>query len=528
MNDKKRTLIIHPILFAPYMVLYLYAHNISQVMVKDIPLPLMLVVVVALVSWVVLGKVIGNYKKSGVFVSTGTVLFFSFGHIHDLVKGWTIFGMSAGSDALLVPVYAIIALALLAFILFRKKSFDLTNSLLNVMSAALVIMSLSSIVIYQIKAPAAERALETAKLEGVDLTAFNQQATKPDVYCIILDGYGSDEVLDSIFHYDNTPFLDSLKQLGFQVPERAFSNYNQTVLALASILDMSLLDHLSENPGENSSDYTIPIGLIKNGKVWRTFRALGYNLNLIRSGWGPTDVNQFIDEASESTRGNEFISMLAHTTIYPVIRRNMKSVGDSMDERLRRHKLQTFVNIEAIPSKPSPNFTLAHIISPHPPYLFGKNGELVDPGEFSLDRAEGNINWLPAEKYVDQTQFLNSKVLHTVRQLIRQSAIEPIILIVGDHGPATLADWNNPSDLFLHERMEILFALKIPGAKDSLPELVSSTNSFGYIFNEQFDAKMDILPDIIHHCTFLNPYRHFDVSERLMGGSVADSVKKQQ
>lgn len=525
-NITKRTIILHPIFFAAFIVLFLYSHNISQVLITDVPLPLVLIVATAVIAWIALGRILKNYKNAAVFVSAGTILFFSYGHIHDFIRHWTLGGVRIGQDRWLLPVYALVSVAVLILILKRKRTFTLLTNVLNTTSILLVLLSAGNIVYYHLFAPKSKNNDPVAVSQDVDMSMFNREAAKPDVYFIILDGYAADETLESRYHYDNTPFLDSLRELGFQVPAKAFTNYNQTVLALASIMDMDYVDHLQKNPGEESSDYTIPISLIKNGRVWRIFRSLGYHLNLIRSGWGPTDVNKFIGKATESRRGNEFLAMIARTTVYPIIRRNLKVVGSRMDDRQRAHKLQTFEQLKAIPGKPGANFTLAHIVSPHPPYLFGPKGESVQPADFILERSMGNISWTPPEQYIGQLQFVNLKVLETIREVIGKSEIQPVILILADHGPATLADWETPSDQFLNERHGILYALRLPGASVDESTVATSVNSFRYVFNYLFDAGLDTLQNRIIYCNFTNPYRFHDITGRLIAD--ADSIVEKE
>src|SRR4029078_2431921 len=64
------------------------------------------------------------------------------------------------------------------------------------------------------------------------------EATEPqnlrDVYWIILEEYGSNSVLKADFNYDNTPFLDALRDRGFYIAEDSTSNYLKTAPSIQS------------------------------------------------------------------------------------------------------------------------------------------------------------------------------------------------------------------------------------------------------------------------------------------------------
>src|SRR5690606_2778066 len=52
---------------------------------------------------------------------------------------------------------------------------------------------------------------------GVALT----DETPPDIYLLVLDGYGRADVLADMYDFDNTPFLELLTSQGFQVAPQA-------------------------------------------------------------------------------------------------------------------------------------------------------------------------------------------------------------------------------------------------------------------------------------------------------------------
>ena len=76
----------------------------------------------------------------------------------------------------------------------------------------------------------------------------------------------------------------------------------------------------------------------------------------------------------------------------------------------------------------SPKFVFTHMMSPHPPFVFGPTGD-------SPASIFSHINNLPEYKnnlYIDQIQFINYKLEHTIDKLLDTD--NPIIIIQSDHG----------------------------------------------------------------------------------------------
>jgi hypothetical protein len=57
-------------------------------------------------------------------------------------------------------------------------------------------------------------------------------SNRPDIYYIVLDAYGRQDVLADLYNLDNRPFLDYLEGKGFYVASESHSNYMQTVFSI--------------------------------------------------------------------------------------------------------------------------------------------------------------------------------------------------------------------------------------------------------------------------------------------------------
>lgn len=119
----------------------------------------------------------------------------------------------------------------------------------------------------------------------------------------------------------------------------------------------------------------------------------------------------------------------------------------------RERILYALDKLEQVPNLPSPKLVFAHIISPHPPMVFGANGEPVNQAEFETEPGAGRDIDLLLRAYADQVQFLNGQLLEVVDAILAASDQPPIIIIQGDHGRAD----RNPED-----KLSILNAFHLP------------------------------------------------------------------
>jgi len=66
---KLKSIIIHPILFAVYPVLFLYSYNIHALPLKAIYLPILIIPLVVFSIWLAIRYVLKNGKKAGFVMS---------------------------------------------------------------------------------------------------------------------------------------------------------------------------------------------------------------------------------------------------------------------------------------------------------------------------------------------------------------------------------------------------------------------------------------------------------------------------
>jgi hypothetical protein len=311
----------------------------------------------------------------------------------------------------------------------------------------------------------------------------HDDATHPDVYYVILDGYARADALATHYGFDNGPFVQALRDRGFMVAEKGTSNYPYTYLSLGSSLnERYLTDDIARGV-----PYQAYLALIRSAIVPQRFRERGYRYDLVRSAWAGTSGSPLADQVlgPEPAIGTEFeVAILDGSLLRGLV--PQPSIAD--------YHLAAFSALEAVAADPGPTFTLAHIVAPHPPYVLDRDGNVV------LDTAALRGAWGGAANergYIEQMRFVNDRVLQVIDRILAASTTRPIIVLQGDHG-----SWSSRFErgVALHdveaERMSILNAYLVPdGVAALLLPDITPVNTFRAIDRGLFGEPVDLLPN---------------------------------
>ena len=148
-----------------------------------------------------------------------------------------------------------------------------------------------------------------------------------------------------------------------------------------------------------------------------------------------------------------------------------------------------------------PTFLISHIMSPHPPFLFDREGN--NP-EIST-----NLFGKPAHLqsdirgYTDQVHYLNTQLKVMIEDILSNSEQPPIIILQGDHG-LRVTDWDNKpksreelENSCLRELFSNLNAVYLPDLdrRHQPYDTMSPVNTFRMIFDNYFGSDLGLLPD---------------------------------
>ena len=285
---------------------------------------------------------------------------------------------------------------------------------------------------------------------------------------------------------------------GFYVAGEVSSNYIQTMLSLSSSLNMDYLQSLQEEGTEieNRGDL---IHLLENSKVRRHWRKMDTSWfpfeTLIRPRYPmqrSTTMTHKVRLAYPVTAFESIVidhSMLRVLSYFPAFN---KALIEMPYDTHRRQILSTFARLQEIPSLDGDYFVYAHIIAPHPPFVFDEKGEALAHEEpFTLVDANHYIKDHSRKSYIagyrQQIQYVNKLVLETVDAILARSKTPPIIILQGDHGPGAYLQWGSLEKTLPAERFGILNAYYFPGQDYSrLYPSISPINSFRVLLNQFF------------------------------------------
>jgi hypothetical protein len=276
---------------------------------------------------------------------------------------------------------------------------------------------------------------------------------------------------------------------------------------------MTYLDSVASRLGSESENRSSLVRMIGDSRVVKELRRRGYTIASFASGYTGTDLANADIHFAPRWALSEFQNVLISTTALPLIldRLLRKSQFDLHRERI----LYTFEHLPDAARLKHPVFVFCHVLSPHPPFVFGANGEKVDPqgyfkmtegGSFqTVDKEKVRRDYV--EKYRAQLQFITDKTRTTVERILAASPRRPIIILQADHGPGSVLNWDDPEPAELAERFAILNACSF----DFPPaESITPVNRFRVLFDSLFDTDYGRLPNKSWFSTIARPWHFYD------------------
>ncbi len=497
----KKPFPFHHFLFAVVPILFLYSHNASKIPISpsELLLPVAVSIGAALLLWLLLTLVFRSLTRSALVVTVLLVLFFLYGHLYGLYPHHYV--LAIGAFVLLAMACAAVARS--------RSSFATLTVLLNLVAAGLLAVNLVTGI------PAMLRNRESART-GTE--QVSDSSGKPDIYFITLDGYGRSDVLRTVFGFDNTDFIGWLRSQGFRVADKSRANYATTFQSFASTLNMTYLDTVVQRVGEDNDDLSVLTRMIKTNAVVRFLKKQGYTIVALASGYTGTGLKDADFEFAPRWALSEFQNVLISTTALPPILDLLvhKSQFDVQRERI----LYQFRRLPDAASLKHPVFVFCHILAPHPPFVFGPNGEKTNPegpfritegGSFeTVDKARVRREYI--EGYRNQATFITSQARSAVERTLARSPTTPVIIIQGDHGPGAILNWDDPEPEEVRERIAILNACLMPDtAGFGWYDSISRVNTFRVIFSKVFGNDLPPLPDRSYYASIVKPFKFYDV-----------------
>lgn len=505
-NVAGRWYLIHPLLVAAYPVIFLFAQNASdQVTLAPLWLPLGVAMAGTAAAMLVLALLLRDFLVAALLTTLGLVVTFGYGH------AWNLTGAFLGNQLWLLAAAAgviVLGVATILFLRGRPDAAVRAAKALTILAAAGVALNGASAASQVMVDPIGIRP-EPAVAHPDNRAGLE----RPDVYYIILDRYARGDVLEGVYGFDNRPFLDALAERGFYVATESYANYHRTPLSLVSSLSMDYLDGAALRAEAGSPGGGNPIDIRMRGHlpVPMFLKDLGYRYIHLGGEWEPSATNADADVTLRYAGFSQFASAVFETTIFGAVTAE-EAAAPWSSASMRANTLYQFGRLAEVARAPGPKYVFAHLLIPHPPYVFDSDGSIPTTDEL----AERGNN----ESYVRQVQYANDRTLAVIDELLADDA-DPIVILQADEGPwphrfrveQKEFQWEGATDDELREKIGILNAYRLPGdaATDALYPGISPVNSFRVVFNAYFGTELPMLPE--RHFVHVDTHRYYDFIE---------------
>jgi hypothetical protein len=248
---------------------------------------------------------------------------------------------------------------------------------------------------------AARRDFEDAKL-----------LHRPNVYLLLYDAYGSRDVYQRVFAFDNSPHYAALEKRGFKIAH-TFSNYSST---WPTVLGLFMGDHnyygLTSGAADSKVGRPLMAGLGRN-PLLETLRANGYRVQYIHG------ADYFVTE--QGTLDFLFPQAPIHTAVRVYDSPLIRALAGREATGSPGIAAQTAVLLSRLADPPGadtpPWFTFAHLSLPA--------------------HSRRHSNWRQLrdfeQRFVERTRMANA---HGLQVIDRIAAKDPtaIVVVFGDHG----------------------------------------------------------------------------------------------
>lgn len=527
----KKSIIFHPIVFALYPVFSLLSMNSRQIQFMDIIGTAVMVFIFSIIIW---GGLYFAFRRnlaiSASISSMFFLLFFSYGHVVNWIiaagiryrLGWLETFLHSGAETILqLTIWTGLLWAFTYLVTKTHLNLATLTSYFNVVAivmTAALIYDLAKDYRNNLQEQQQQFTQEWRARLDTEFPSAQTNAPEhelPDIYYIILDGYARKDVLQDIYQYDNSEFLSFLKEQGFYVAEQSYTNYPQTVLSLTSSMNFMYLNELTAKVGANTSTLWPLRAMLSDNRLFRLLKEHGYLIRSLPTGFFYTENLEADVTQAQQIRLDAVQTALLNLTPLPEIA-NLFGIKDQADIH-RERILYGFENLPA-PEHAQPVFTFAHIVSPHPPFVFDAQGNDVDTIGF-ISMLDGDLYVGDRNQYVNgyrnQVIFINRHMEETLQRIMASSSRPLIIIIQGDHGPGSRLIWNvDKADL--QERLSILNAYYFydQNYRHLYPD-ITPVNTFRTILTQYLGAQYEPLEDRTYFANSGTPYNYTDVTDRL-------------
>ena len=434
------------------------------------------------------------------------------------------------ADAWFIATYLVGMLG--SFLLLRRYKTDYASwtGNLNRFGGILVVLAVAIVALH---VPRVERITPAVFSDTVpDSAAQTGIDQMPDIYFLVLGGYGRSDMLRSVYGYDNTPFIREMESRGFREVGLSMSNYNSPVLSLASCMNMEYLQDLVTDPKARASASLLSVAeLFHHNRVYNYLKRRGYELIALPPGLELLEPRpDIVRPVTPPAYLNEFETVLLDNTVATRVVQVGSALGltpagdfQSIRERDRiRFVFDSVAEFSAV-QQSAPRFVLAPVGVPEAPFLFSEDGawnretflRSYRPGETYRGSKLSYI-----QSYLKQLTFTNEMIKKTVDAIQSQSKRPAVIVLASLNGPRSQRQGRQRTDVDMVEEYSNFVMVYFPPQYEGVNSMdwraMSLVNLFRRVFNGVFQAEFEPRPNAqyisseeqpleLHQATFAKP-----------------------
>jgi hypothetical protein len=318
-------------------------------------------------------------------------------------------------------------------------------------------------------------------------------STMPDIFFIVFDEYTSSKALKKYFKFDNSPLDSSLEKYGFFISHDSKSNYNSTVMSMASTFNMQYFNLPMENTDNDARSLLEGSYSIRRSYLPQLLEKQGYQI----INYGLFDVGKhkaegprpFLDYEARALSLETLWGRIQRDILWNLIVRlpgySSKKPGDKVHIERNRSNFRQFL-AELNRSSATPRLVFSHLLLPRRPAYVDRNGNArITSMEDFKDNNHDSL-------YLEQILYAN-KLIDSIGKAAIKNRSRPLALIIeGDHGNR-YAEWG----ITIREKHFMNLNTYYFSDRDYslLYDSISPVNSFRVILNKYFKAGMPLLKD---------------------------------
>ena len=473
-----------PLLIAVYPTLFHYANNVVITLLSSLWRMLVFNFLVAVIIYIIF---LIFYSSSPIRASIAAFVFLTFFNSYGIIYSYLLkLDLIQIEHYSLLPVFILTSIYA-SWLIAKSNDVSLTRfwTTATLIAGVLVILNVFRIIPHELaKAQHTTLPVHTSVINSPSGQMY------PDIYYIVLDEFSGLEPMREYWHYQGVnEFKQFLEKKGFFVAEQSHGMSIVTLYELATRLNYQ------DYPCCN--ELRTYFGAIANNRVMRYLKTKGYTTVTFDESESvfPTDLPMQADYSYASAPPSTGSSGLLDDFGILVVNNTMLRAFSNIYEPLitvpavKAHIDMLFFTLDKtknLNEASSPKFVYIHLLLPHMPFIFDKNGTVIT--------TTYNTNW---NDYLGNYIFSLNYTEKMINNILSRADPRrpPIIILQSDHGARNQIYYGNEETLLQNFpekfKTSILFTLYIPGYDtSSLPQNIKPINTFPIVFNYLF--KTDI------------------------------------